>query len=142
MICHAVNLFYEARGESLAGQRWVLDVVMNRVESPRWPDDVCGVITQRKQFSWYNTLDSVLPENILDWPEFIKNRHDNNLAEEAAMDHALASAEEHYYDRGVDHTFGADHYVTRNLYSTQGWWKSMEIVAVIDDHVFLKRKRR
>lgn len=30
----------------------IADVVQNRVTDPRYPDDVCGVVFQRKQFSF------------------------------------------------------------------------------------------
>lgn len=46
-------LHYEARGESYEGKVAVASVVMNRVESSRFPNTVCGVVKQRKQFSWY-----------------------------------------------------------------------------------------
>lgn len=48
--CLAMTIYYESRGEILAGQYAVADVVLNRVESDRYPNDVCSVITQRNQF--------------------------------------------------------------------------------------------
>ena len=54
-LCLSLTIYYEARGEDIYGQLAVAQVVMNRVESPRYPDDVCGVVTQRKQFSYLNT---------------------------------------------------------------------------------------
>lgn len=54
--CLAKNIYYEARGESVAGQMAVGEVTINRVRSPRFPSSVCGVISQRRgelcQFSW------------------------------------------------------------------------------------------
>lgn len=44
--CLALALYFEARGEPELGQIAVGQVIMRRVESPRWPDTVCGVITQ------------------------------------------------------------------------------------------------
>jgi len=35
-------------------------VVLNRTEDPRFPDDVCEVVSQRGQFSWYNHRPLVL----------------------------------------------------------------------------------
>lgn len=49
--CMTKVILYEAGAESRAGQVAVAQVVMNRVESPRFPDSVCGVIYQRGQFS-------------------------------------------------------------------------------------------
>ncbi len=44
--CLAEALYFEARGESLAGQIAVAEVILNRVDSPRYPNSVCGVIRQ------------------------------------------------------------------------------------------------
>lgn len=51
--CLAANIYHEARGESLAGQYMVAYVTMNRVDSTRFPDTICEVVRQRKQFSWF-----------------------------------------------------------------------------------------
>ena len=58
--CMARNLFHEARGESLEGQKAVFDVTMSRMENKRWPDSVCGVVHQYKQFSWTLVDDDTL----------------------------------------------------------------------------------
>lgn len=44
--CLSEALYFEARGESVKGQFAVAEVIMNRVKSTRFPDDVCGVINQ------------------------------------------------------------------------------------------------
>lgn len=44
--CMAEALYFEARGESMAGQLAVAEVIYNRVKSPRFPNSVCGVINQ------------------------------------------------------------------------------------------------
>nr|WP_090269709.1 cell wall hydrolase [Thalassovita taeanensis] len=44
--CLAEALYFEARGESVKGQFAVAEVIMNRVDSPRFPDTVCAVINQ------------------------------------------------------------------------------------------------
>ena len=67
--CLALNVYHEARNESLAGKVAVAQVVLNRVSSARYPDDVCSVVEQgptyttsegitfpkrhKCQFSWY-----------------------------------------------------------------------------------------
>lgn len=52
--CMARNNYFEARGEGRDGMVAVSNVVMNRVDDPRWPDSPCSVIYQRHQFSWVN----------------------------------------------------------------------------------------
>ena len=50
--CLATTIYYEAKGEPLAGQLAVADVVLNRTRSGRFAPDVCGVVKQRGQFSF------------------------------------------------------------------------------------------
>ena len=44
--CLANAIYFEARGEPVRGQIAVAQVVMNRVFSPFYPNDVCGVVYQ------------------------------------------------------------------------------------------------
>jgi len=51
-MCLALNIFFEARAEPIDGQIMVAEVTLNRVASEHFPDTVCDVVWQRKQFSW------------------------------------------------------------------------------------------
>ena len=71
LFCLALNAYWEARNQDMEGMIAVSQVVMNRVESEYYPDDVCEVVFQgptrpswkdpsidipvrhRCQFSWY-----------------------------------------------------------------------------------------
>ena len=44
--CLADAVYYEARGETLAGQAAIAQVVLNRVRHPAFPKSVCGVVFQ------------------------------------------------------------------------------------------------
>jgi spore germination cell wall hydrolase CwlJ-like protein len=44
--CLAAAVYYEARGESAAGQAAVAQVVLNRMSRPTYPKSVCGVVYQ------------------------------------------------------------------------------------------------
>lgn len=51
--CLATGVYFEAKGEPLAGQLAVGQVIANRAESGgRFPDTYCGVLFQRGQFSF------------------------------------------------------------------------------------------
>jgi len=52
MQCLAGAVYFESRGEPLAGQLAVAQVVINRSEDARWPTSYCGVVYQRAQFSF------------------------------------------------------------------------------------------
>ena len=43
----------EAGNQSLTGKRMVVDVILNRVDSPDWPDTITEVITEPYAFSSY-----------------------------------------------------------------------------------------
>ena len=61
----AKNIYFEARNEATVGQLAVAQTVINRVNSPRFPNSICEVVYQglhttkgfplkdRCQFSWY-----------------------------------------------------------------------------------------
>ena len=63
--CMAKNIYFEAAVESTAGKLAVAQVTLNRVNSNRFPNTICGVVKQGKhysngfpirdrcQFSWY-----------------------------------------------------------------------------------------
>lgn len=44
--CLAEALYFEARGETVKGMFAVAEVILNRVDSARFPDNVCGVVNQ------------------------------------------------------------------------------------------------
>lgn len=45
----------EAGNQGLMGKRFVVDVILNRVDSQRFPNDVTSVISQKGQFSVYSS---------------------------------------------------------------------------------------
>ncbi len=47
--CLTTALYHEARGESIQGQFAVAEVILNRVDSPEFPNSVCGVVNQGAQ---------------------------------------------------------------------------------------------
>lgn len=50
--CLAGAVYFEARGEPLAGQLAVAQVIINRAEDARFPRSYCGVVAQPGQFSF------------------------------------------------------------------------------------------
>ena len=50
--CLARAVYWESRGEPLAGQLAVAEVVINRARSGRFAPTLCGVVRQRGQFSF------------------------------------------------------------------------------------------
>ncbi len=65
--CLAEALYFEARGETVKGQFAVAEVILNRVDSTRYPNSVCGVIHQgtgRKYACQFTFTCDGIPENI------------------------------------------------------------------------------
>lgn len=52
MDCLARAIYFETRGEPLAGQLAVAEVILNRADHHRFPDSYCAVIKQHRQFSF------------------------------------------------------------------------------------------
>lgn len=71
--CLALNVYFEARGESREGQEAVAHVVMNRAADPRFPSFVCAVVQEGGkdshdcQFSWWCDRFSDRPTHMADW---------------------------------------------------------------------------
>lgn len=52
MECLAGAIYFESKGEPLAGQLAVAEVIINRTTSGRYPKSLCGVVKQPSQFSF------------------------------------------------------------------------------------------
>jgi spore germination cell wall hydrolase CwlJ-like protein len=51
VLCLALAIYHEARGQPLHAQFAVAHVAVNRAHDPRWPADICAVVRQPKQFA-------------------------------------------------------------------------------------------
>lgn len=71
--CLALNVYFEARGESVQGQEAVAHVVMNRAANPLFPSNVCDVVQQGGkdridcEFSWWCDELGDKPTHMADW---------------------------------------------------------------------------
>lgn len=63
LMCLALAVYHEARGENLDGQLAVAEVVINRVQDDGFPNNICAVVTQKDQFSFYWDGKSDKPHN-------------------------------------------------------------------------------
>ena len=104
-------VYAEARGESYVGQVAIAAVVLNRVESPSFPNTIAGVIYQPYAFTAVN--DGQI------------NLTPNSTAYKAAQD-AL---------NGWDPTYGAIYYYNPAT-ATSSWIWSRQTTVTIGNHVF------
>ena len=77
-ICLAIAIYHEANTESLQGKKAVANVILNRVKHSDYPNTVCGVISQKSQFSWYRKVKhNHTDETLTIAREMLNKRRDN-----------------------------------------------------------------
>ncbi len=71
LVCLALTLYWEGRGESRIAQKAVGHVVVNRARAAGYPDDLCAVVSQGNarscQFSWWCDGRPDSPKNHTAW---------------------------------------------------------------------------
>jgi N-acetylmuramoyl-L-alanine amidase len=120
-----MNVYHEARSEPMMSQYAVGHVVINRVQSDRWPSDICKVVHQgyhkgkhRCQFSWY-----------------CDGKSDKAL-EELAWARSLIVADNILSGKVVDVSRGSTHY--HALYVNPYWAKKFKTTVIYGSHKFYK----
>ena len=89
-MCLATALFFEAGVESHDGMLAVADVILNRVEDSRYPDNVCEVIAEPFAFSYtHDGKSDVMPVS----PNAVKAIH---VAAEALTGASTGITSTHY----------------------------------------------
>ena len=123
--CLSEALYFEARGESVKGQFAVAEVILNRVASPAYPDDVCGVIHQgtgrKYQCQFTYTCDGV--------PEKIR--------EADAFEQVSKIAQVSLSGVAQPLTDGATHYHTKHV--SPSWARKFPRTASIGVHHFYRQ---
>ena len=73
ILCLAIAIFHESRGESKKAQYAVAEVIHNRTKHPDYPNDYCAVIKQKSQFSFVKNHKSMNPPKyeLESWKESI-----------------------------------------------------------------------
>tara|TARA_R100001440_G_scaffold69603_1_gene91567 strand:+ start:720 stop:1148 length:429 start_codon:yes stop_codon:yes gene_type:complete len=132
-MCMALNIYHEAKFQSMLGQVAVGQVVMNRVEDSRFPDNVCDVVTQavtykgtdkpvlhKCQFSWYCNGEKDEPKyDSKEW------RYAKEYASIVLSGTIV-----------LDVTEGATHY--HATYVRPAWAKTKTKTTRIDRHIFYR----
>lgn len=116
--CLVQAIYFEARNQSLEGQLAVAHVVLNRTKHSKYPDSICGVVFQNKQFSFTHDGRS----------DYMFERQPRKNAEKIsviALEGMLP-----------DPTNGATSYHAD--YANPYWKKKLEPTKTIDNHQFYK----
>jgi len=115
--CLATAVFYEARSESLEGQLAVARVIINRAQSSRFGDSICGVVRQPRQFSFVR-------HGVIPTPDTGRQAWKTSVA-------VSRIAQQGGWDSKAE---GALYFHARRV--SPGW--SRQRVAVIDNHIFYR----
>lgn len=136
--CLALNVYHEARGESVEGQVAVSQVVMNRVRDRRFPNTICEVIYQGQISQWYlEAKGEIVPlRNRCQFSWWCDGRSDRprNMS---AWGQALEVAAGVMRGEYSDITHGAMWY--HASYVDPSWRYSLLPIASIGDHHFYKQ---
>lgn len=118
----ALNMYHEARGEGTDGMQMVGEVTLNRVEHPAYPNNICEVVYQRRQFSW------------------VDSRRDHTPNETELWEEALEIAEGLLNDGIERFDNGATHFLNpRRVRKMPRWAREFEVVGQIGNHRFYAR---
>jgi len=114
--CLALNIYHEARSESMEGQIAVAQVTLNRVAHSEWPSTICEVVYEPKQFSWTHLL------------------KDHSATEARAWKKAQIIARDVMIGNVEDPTYGAVFYHAN--YVNPNWAEYVDLTKVIGNHLF------
>ena len=133
--CLAQNIYLEAGNQPFSGKLAVANVVLNRVDSPQFPDTICEVVKQTKKYkeSW-RTGELVPVRGQCQFSWFCDGRPDEpkdsvTLLESFRIADIAMSNE-------IDVTNGALFYHAD--YSDPYWSDHLERLVQIETHIFYK----
>ena len=116
--CLAQNIYFEARGEGLAGRIAVAIVTLNRVADTKYPNTICEVVWQPYQFSWTK-------DGLSDTPIYDSAWADSKYAADIALDLIRIKDATHYHKHTI----------------FPKWAPSLEYEGYIEKHLFYKNKK-
>ena len=111
--CLALNMYHEARNQGKIGMLLVGHVTMNRVKHKNYPNTICKVVYQHKQFSWVHTIKDHTPKEKKSW----------KLAQDLAKQ---------VINRTFDRSNGALFFHNKNI--SPYWSKDNDEIQKLDKH--------
>ena len=130
LVCLALNIYHEASNQPTLGQIAVAQVVVNRVNDSRYPNNICDVVYQglhyesghpiihKCQFSWYCDGKSDKPED------------------EEAYQYSMKIAKNVIMGDSFGYLDGATHYHTIDV--APSWASGKKFIVRINDHIFYR----
>ena len=128
--CLAKNIYYESATESYEGKLAVAQVTLNRVNSGKFPSDICSVVYQKTtdqqlrtvcQFSWTCMVKELVVRDKYAWEESVMIA--KRALTEPFLHDTIAQSNALYYHA---------------VYLNPGWSKT-KVVKQIGNHIFYSR---
>jgi spore germination cell wall hydrolase CwlJ-like protein len=128
--CLAKNIYYESAQESYEGKLAVAQVTMNRVNSGKFPSDICSVVYQKTtdqnlkticQFSWTCMVKELVVKDKYAWEESVMIA--KRALTEPFLHDTIAQSNALYYHA---------------VYVNPGWNKT-KVVKQIGNHIFYSK---
>ena len=136
LMCMAANIYHEAKNQPMAGQIAVAQVVMNRMNDSRYPDNVCDVI---KQGLTYKNGKVVLGKCQFSW--YCDGKKDDVNMKSEKWRNSLRYASMVITNRiTLDVTEGATHY--HATYVRPAWARTKTKTVRINRHIFYRWERK
>lgn len=135
--CLALNVYHEARSESLAGQYAVADVTLNRVESKRYPSTICGVVKQAVMSEWGVQRGLFIPKkNMCQFSWYCDGQPDAPIEQYAWLRAKDVAENILSYRKFRGLTEGASHYHANYVSPEWSMSRKMTLIGRIGDHIF------
>ena len=136
LMCMATNIYHEAKNQPMAGQIAVAQVVMNRANDSRYPNNVCDVI---KQGLTYKNGKVVLGKCQFSW--YCDGKKDDvNMKSEKWRNSIRYASMVMTNKITLDVTEGATHY--HATYVRPAWARTKTKTVRINRHIFYKWERK
>jgi len=117
----ALNMYHEARSDGIDAMIMVAEVTLNRVENSRYPNTICGVVYQRRQFSWTHTLRNHNPRERESWQTAL------------ILSREILSGQTETFNTGATHFLNPD--LVRRI---PRWAREYEEIGRVGNHVFYR----
>ena len=138
--CLALNIYHEARGQSIAGQIAVGQVTLNRVKDDRYPNTICEVVMQGPhRASWKGTGEMIPIKNRCQFSWYCDGKSDK-VKQHKAYGNIVKLSKLLISQDLIDITSGATHYHAH--YVSPSWAKRKKRTTKIEDHIFYKWERK
>lgn len=114
--CLSKAAYFDAKGETKQGMLAVIHTTLNRVNDPRFPKTICGVVYQKAQYSW--------------------TKHNPKVKDHETFKVAKQLAKETLEGKHPDNTNKALYFHAN--YVSPSWSKRLKCTKVIGGHKFYR----